>query len=589
MVQLALADTNGLGGDLQQLVLRQKLQRFLQAEDAGRHQPQGVIAAGGAGVGQVLGLADIYGDILALGVLAHHHAGIHLGTGGNEHGAAVLHVKDAVGHGGAGLKGDQAAGMAAGDLALVGFVAVEHRGHDALALGIGQKFAAVAKQPARGDQEGQPHPLALGVHLLQLALAGTHLFHHGAHAVRGHVDGQLLDRFALFAADLLVQHAGRAHLELIALAAHRFDEDGQVHLAAAQHPEAVGGIGILHVQRNVLQQLPVQPVADLAGGDVFPLLAGKGRIVDRKGHFDGRLADLDKGDGDGGGGVAQGIADGNALDAGKGDDIADAGAFHRGLFQPVVLVQGGDLAVGPQVGVVVVADGDRHILPDGAGGDLAYADAPDKGGIIHAGDQHGQRRVLIALRRPDMLQNGIEQGLEVLPELVGAEGSRALPGRAEHHGGVQLLVGSAEIQHQLQHLVHHLVQTGVGAVHLIDDDDDGQVLRQRLFQHKAGLGHGAFRRVHQQQHAVHHLQHPLHLAAEVGVAGGIHYVDLDAVVGGGGVLCQNGDAALPFQVAGIHHAVLHHLVIAEGAALLEHFVDQGGLAVVYVGDDSDVS
>ena len=66
-------------------------------------------------------------------------------------------------------------------------------------------------------------------------------------------------------------------------------------------------------------------------------------------------------------------------------------------------------------------------------------------------------------------------------------------------------------------------------------------------------------------------------------------IDLDAVIGGGGVLCQNGDAALPLQVAGIHHAVLHHLVIAEGAALLEHLIDQRGLAVVYMGNNGYVS
>ena len=73
------------------------------------------------------------------------------------------------------------------------------------------------------------------------------------------------------------------------------------------------------------------------------------------------------------------------------------------------------------------------------------------------------------------------------------------------------------------------------------------------------------------------------------MAGGIYYVDLHAVIGGGGVLRQNGDAALPFQVAGVHHTVLHHLVIPEGAALLEHFIDQRGLAVVNVGNNGYIS
>ena len=43
------------------------------------------------------------------------------------------------------------------------------------------------------------------------------------------------------------------------------------------------------------------------------------------------------------------------------------------------------------------------------------------------------------------------------------------------------------------------------------------------------------------------------------------------------------------EVVGVHNPVLHHLVLAEGAALLEHFVYQGGFAVVNVGDNGDVS
>ena len=362
-----------------------------------------------------------------------------------------------------------------------------------------------------------------------------------------------------------------------------------MHLAAPQHPEAVGGVGILDVQRNILQKLPVQSVADLAGGDEFALLAGKGRVIDREGHFDGRLADLNKGNGHNGSRIADGIADGDALDAGEGHDIAHHGGFHRALFQSVVLVQRRDLAVGLEVGVMVVAHRHLHILPNGTGSDLAYADTPHKGGIVHAGNQHPQGGGLVALRRRNVLQDGIEQRLQVAAELVGGKGGGALPCGAEYHRGVQLLIGGTEIQHQLQHLIHHLVQAGVGPVHFIDHNDNGEVLCQRLFQHEAGLGHGAFGSVHQQQYAVHHLQHALHLAAEIGMAGGIYYVDLHAVIGGGGVLRQNGDAALPFQVAGVHHTVLHHLVIPEGAALLEHFIDQRGLAVVNVGNNGYIS
>ena len=55
------------------------------------------------------------------------------------------------------------------------------------------------------------------------------------------------------------------------------------------------------------------------------------------------------------------------------------------------------------------------------------------------------------------------------------------------------------------------------------------------------------------------------------------------------VLGQDGDAALLFEVVRVHDALGDGLVGAEGAGLAEHGVDEGGLAVVDVGDDGDVA
>ena len=112
---------------------------------------------------------------------------------------------------------------------------------------------------------------------------------------------------------------------------------------------------------------------------------------------------------------------------------------------------------------------------------------------------------------------------------------------------------------------------------------------QSLGEHKPGLGHGALGGVNQKNNAVDHLQDALHLAAEIGVARGVHDVDLHPVVLNGGVLGGDGDASLPLQVAGVHHPVSDRLVLPVDAGLLQHLVHQGGLAVVYVGDDGDIS
>ena len=55
------------------------------------------------------------------------------------------------------------------------------------------------------------------------------------------------------------------------------------------------------------------------------------------------------------------------------------------------------------------------------------------------------------------------------------------------------------------------------------------------------------------------------------------------------VTWKNGDTTLPFQIAGVHHPVLGGLIFPIDAALLQHFVNQGSLAMVNVGDDGDIA
>ncbi len=151
-----------------------------------------------------------------------------------------------------------------------------------------------------------------------------------------------------------------------------------------------------------------------------------------------------------------------------------------------------------------------------------------------------------------------------------------------------LIVIRAQLDEQVEHLVDHLGGAGVGTVDLVDHHHRALAEAERLFEHKPGLGHASLEGVHQQQHAVHHHQDALHLAAEIGVAGGVHDVDLGILVLDGGVFGKDGDAALPLQIAGVHHALRHRLVFAEHSALPEHLIHQGGLAVIDVGDDRDV-
>ncbi len=105
----------------------------------------------------------------------------------------------------------------------------------------------------------------------------------------------------------------------------------------------------------------------------------------------------------------------------------------------------------------------------------------------------------------------------------------------------------------------------------------------------AGLGQGAFGGVDEEDYAVDHFEGALDFTAEVGVAGGVDDVDLGVFVVDGGVFGQDGDAALFFEIVGVHDALGYGFVGTEGAGLAEHGVDEGGFAVVDVGNDGDVA
>ena len=152
-----------------------------------------------------------------------------------------------------------------------------------------------------------------------------------------------------------------------------------------------------------------------------------------------------------------------------------------------------------------------------------------------------------------------------------------------------MLFASIEVNEQIVDLVEHFLRAGIGAVDLVDDHYGRQPGFQRLAQYVAGLRQRALAGIDQQHDAVNHFERALHFAAEVGVARSIHDVDLYVVVEDGGVLGQDGDAALALQFVGIHHPLGHHLIGAKGARLAEHSVNQRGLAVVNVSDDGDVA
>ena len=360
-----------------------------------------------------------------------------------------------------------------------------------------------------------------------------------------------------------------------------------MHLAAACNVKGIGA-HLCHMQRDILEQFSLQTVTQVAGRDVFALAARKRRIVDGEGHFDGRVGDLDEWQRLNGLQIAERTADGDIRNAGERDDLAGRCLLDGAAAKAGKLVQGDNLFLLLDGRVVVIADDDLLVLVDRAAFDAADAHTADKFVIVDGRDEYLKRPVFIALRGIDIVDDCLKQRDEIGALVVGAVGGRTLAGGAENCRGVKLFFGRIEIEQQFEDLVHDLMHTGVRAVNLVDDNDNLMAKFQRLLQHEARLRHGTLRRVNEQQNAVNHLQNTLDLAGEIGVARGIDDVDLIVFIMDSGILGENGDAALAFEIAGVHHAVNDRLILTVHAALLEHLIDQRGLAVVNVRDDCNI-
>ena len=129
---------------------------------------------------------------------------------------------------------------------------------------------------------------------------------------------------------------------------------------------------------------------------------------------------------------------------------------------------------------------------------------------------------------------------------------------------VDLLVIGIEIHEQLEDFVEDFVDAGIGPVDLVDHDDRlASRIRAPCASTKRVCGIGPSAGVDEEQHAVGHAEDALDLAAEVGVAGRVDDVDLDAAVVNGDVLGEDRDALLALEVVRVHDAVADELIDAK--------------------------
>src|SRR5262249_33920686 len=159
------------------------------------------------------------------------------------------------------------------------------------------------------------------------AAARAESFHDDADVVFGDVDDQALLRLEFAAVFIADDDFGLADHQLETFAAHGFNEDGELEFAAAEHAERFGRVGILDADGDVGEQLLLQAIAKVAGGEIAAFAAGKRAGVDGENHGERRLIDDERLERGGAVELDDTFADLNAFDTGNGDDIAGRDFF----------------------------------------------------------------------------------------------------------------------------------------------------------------------------------------------------------------------------------------------------------------------
>ncbi len=128
------------------------------------------------------------------------------------------------------------------------------------------------RRPLRGVQQprsqtdqapgwNREHNVGIGVvscHFDQLTPAGADQLHHRAELVAGHFDDEALERLFDHAAVAVEDDVRLADRQLIAFAAHRFDEHREMQYAAAEDLERIARIGRLDAEGDVAFQFAFQ-------------------------------------------------------------------------------------------------------------------------------------------------------------------------------------------------------------------------------------------------------------------------------------------------------------------------------------------
>ena len=456
------------------------------------------------------------------------------------------------------------------------------------APGLGQEVSAEANQASGWHAVVEANPAGAVVgHLVHDALTRGDELGDGTHVLFGNVNRHGLDWLMERAIDLAGDDLGLADGELEALAAHLLDQNGELKFATALDFPRIGATQIKYPKRYVADQFLVQTILDLTSSHLVAAAAGEWRGVAAHGHRQAGLVDGDDWQRPRVGRVAQRFADGDLGKTRDCDELARGRAIGFFAFVTLGHVQLGDLAGGDRA--IELAPGHVLALLDLAIHDPADGETADVGRSVEVGDPCLQGCIGVVARWRDVLGDRFEQRRKVVAQVVEIQRGLAVAGNGVHDGEVDLVFVGIDIEEQVLDFSYDLGHAGIGPIDLVDDQDNWQVALQRLAEHEPSLGEWTFAGIDQQENAVDHGEGSFDLATKVGVTWCVDHVDLDAVPSDGGVLRQDGDAFFLLEVHRVHDAFVNGLMGAEGTRLMQHAIDQRGLAMINVSNNCHVS
>src|SRR5215813_5887702 len=288
-----------------------------------RNEANGFVGRRRTHVGEFLLAGDIDVHILFAGIFADDHAFVDVERRADEKFTAFLDAPKCVSGADASAVSDERARGTQRHFAAVIDPAFKNGMNERGAARVGKQLAAQADESARRNPEFEADAAgAVIAHLGHFATARAERFHDDADEVVGDVDDDALLRLEFAAVFVADDDFGLADHELEAFAAHGFDQDGELEFAAAEDAKGFGRVGIFYADGDVGEQLFLQAIAEVAGGEIAAFAAGKRAGVDGENHRERRLVDDERLERGGAVEFDDAFADLNAFDAGNGDDVA---------------------------------------------------------------------------------------------------------------------------------------------------------------------------------------------------------------------------------------------------------------------------